>query len=67
MADRRDAPPLFAGVVRSLALVAGLVLVGWLGLRLVGFHFALVSSLLISLALTAALQIGANATRRLGS
>jgi len=67
VADRIQKPGLFSGVGRSLALVAGFVLVGWLGLRLAGIHFALISSLLISLALTAALQVGANAARRFGT
>ena len=47
----------------SLAIVAVIVVAAWFVLGLFGIHFALWSSLLISLALTAVLSLGMNAFR----
>ena len=50
-------------LVSSLAIVAVVVVAAWFVLGLMGVHFALWSSLAISLALTAVLTIGMNAFR----
>ena len=61
----RESTNPFLNAVVSMGLVAAFVIASWFLLSLFGVHFELISSLLISLALTAALTFGASAVRRM--
>lgn len=52
-----------SSLLGSLAIVAVVMVAAWFVLGLFGVHFALWSSLAISLVLTAVLSLGANAFR----
>ncbi|HJL17505.1 MAG TPA: hypothetical protein RMH99_17690 [Sandaracinaceae bacterium LLY-WYZ-13_1] len=54
----------FGGLLGSLAVVALFVVVAWFVASLFGFHFSLWMSLLLSLVLTAALNLVTGGFRR---